>query len=82
MEEIYLMDKERLRIAICDDKKEEIDRIERVLYRCMSGMKYSCWKFFKGNLLYKANKKKKFYLVILDIEMPDPDGIHKNYLLN
>lgn len=54
------MDKERLCIAICDDKKEDIDRIERVLYRCMSGMKYSAGSSSKEIYCIKQIKRKYF----------------------
>lgn len=72
------MEKEKLRIAICDDKKEDIERIAEALYGYLGGMEQpvecSCRKFLKGDLLYEANRKKAFHLVFLDIEMPEPDG--------
>ncbi len=72
------MDKQKLRFAVCDDKREDIDRIVGVLWACLRRMprtvEISLRKFTDGKALYEANKKDAFHLIFLDIEMPDTDG--------
>ncbi len=74
------MDKQKLRFAVCDDKKEDIDQIIDVLRECLRRMpqaaEISLQKFLSGQALYEANRKGPFQLIFLDIEMPGVDGFH------
>jgi DNA-binding LytR/AlgR family response regulator len=66
-------------IAICDDKKMEIDNlfqeIDRVFSKYISAeIKIEIYKYNDPNKLIEDYKDKKYDLIFLDIEMPLMDG--------
>ena len=65
-------------VGICDDSREELDRIEdamqKALARLGSPARISCKRFLDGEALYAASRGETFHLLFLDIEMPGLDG--------
>lgn len=72
------MNKEELRIAICDDRREDVNRIITVLnnsFRQIDNSVRVCYsKFYDGEKLYEMSRKETYHLIFLDIEMPGLDG--------
>ena len=72
------MDKIECRVGICDDKEEDIDRIEDALRKGMERLGQPidviCRGFLDGERLYAATRKETYHLLFLDIEMPGLDG--------
>lgn len=72
------MGKEQLRVGICDDREEDIDRIEGALRSAVEENRQAvsvlCSRFLDGESLYETSRKEKFDLFFLDIEMPGVDG--------
>ena len=72
------MDVRECRVAICDDRAEDIVRIEdalkKGLKRTGQPVRLICRKFSDGEALYEAVQKENFNLLLLDIEMPGLDG--------
>lgn len=64
-------------MAVCDDKKEELDIVTSLIESWQKENKFSfCYKTFHNaaELLYAAEKE-KFTLYLLDIMMPGIDGL-------
>lgn len=63
-----------MRVAICDDEKNDLLSLESALksYDRTSRLSISC--FASAYELYKSFEKAPFDIVILDIEMPSPNG--------
>lgn len=72
------MEKREFRAAICDDRQEDIGRIEDALRkgieRIGQAVSLRVRTFQNGGELYAAACKEKFDLIFLDIEMPEMDG--------
>ncbi len=72
------MHKREFRVAICDDKVEDIALIEDALKKGLIRLKQSgrlyCRKFLDGEKLYKATRNENFDLLLIDIEMPNLSG--------
>lgn len=67
-----------LRVAVCDDKTEDLKQIEAAFRKCMGelidGERVACFLFQSGETMYDADRKAPFDLVILDVEMPGVGG--------
>ncbi|MCX4339676.1 MAG: LytTR family DNA-binding domain-containing protein [Lachnospiraceae bacterium] len=72
------MEKRECRIGICDDRQEDIARIESALRKGLSRtgqmVRLIISSFLNGEELYAATREKNFDLLFLDIEMPGMDG--------
>lgn len=72
------MDVRECRVAICDDREEDIARIEdalkKGLKRTGQTVRLICRKFSDGEVLCESVRKESFDLLLLDIEMPGMDG--------
>lgn len=67
-----------LRIAVCDDEKEILDKIEEMLYVIEEGFeeKYQIKRFTDGKaLLESLAGGEKYDIVFLDISMPEVSGV-------
>lgn len=69
-----------LRVAICDDKQEDLKRIEDAVQIGIEKIGISdyvkCSLFEEGEEMYEAREKEHFDLFLLDIEMPGMNGFH------
>lgn len=67
-----------LRIAICDDKQEDLNRIKAELCQCLTGMELELRPeiclFSDGRAMYEESLQKGFSLAFLDLEMPGWNG--------
>lgn len=72
------MEKTECRIGICDDRAEDIVRIEEALRAAVTRtglpLQLVCRSFQNGEDLYAATRRETFDLFFLDIEMPGMDG--------
>ena len=59
-------------ILVCDDDKEIVDAIE--IYLMQEG--YTVRKAYNGKEALEILKKEEIHLIILDLMMPELDGIH------
>lgn len=59
-------------ILVCDDEKEIVDAVE--IYLMQEG--YQVFKAYDGNQALEVLKQETIHLLILDLMMPDMDGIH------
>lgn len=59
-------------ILVCDDDKEIVEAIE--IYLMQEG--YNVFKAFNGKEALDILKKEEIHLIILDLMMPELDGIH------
>ena len=64
-----------MRIAICDDEKVQLNLTKQTLEQAYVSIELVMDTFTNGYTLVKRLKEKHYDLVILDIEMPDTDGI-------
>lgn len=65
-----------LRIAICDDEREFIEELKSKIVPILKAhhWKGSVTSFSNGINLINSNKKEKFDIIFLDIDMPERDG--------
>ena len=65
-----------LKVAICDDNEEFINKIEIYLHRFAdeNSIKVKINHFFSGQELMATFIRKKYDLIFLDIKMPEMDG--------
>lgn len=76
------MEKEELRIAVCDDSQEELLQIQEAVINTLDKLERSVSPVFRlyadSRKLYADGEKEKesFQMVFLDIEMPGMDGFH------
>lgn len=72
------MERQKLLVGICDDRKEDIERIVEALRNSLKRVghpvEFLCRRFLDGETLYRAVGKETFQLLFLDIEMPGIDG--------
>ena len=66
------MENGKYNILVCDDEKEIVDAIE--IYLMQEG--YNVLKAFNGKQALEILKEKEVHLLILDLMMPELDGIH------
>ena len=59
-------------ILVCDDEKEITDAIE--IYLSQEG--YRVLKAYNGKQALEIMKKEEIHLLIIDLMMPEMDGIH------
>lgn len=67
-----------IHIGICDDNAEMGEKMNQVLEKCCEEIEIACKKSVFSNskaLLYEIEDKTYFDLFLLDIEMPEMDGI-------
>ncbi len=64
-----------MRVAICDDEIIELNNTRKQLEIAYRNLDLSIDVYDSGNELLKAVEHKKYNLIILDIEMPEIDGI-------
>lgn len=63
-----------MRVAICDDEEKDLLALKDAVYSFdLSGSMEVC-AFSSAAALYEAEKRKKFDIAILDIEMEPPNG--------
>lgn len=74
----HLMDRITLRVGICDDKKEDMDRITEALQKSVKKIglqcRITCSRYTDGEKMYQDSRENPFQLIFLDIEMPGLDG--------
>lgn len=63
-----------MRIAICDDNPIDLEAIEKAVHTFDSGNHLEVYTFSRAVDLYLSEKRKKFDIAILDIEMEPPNG--------
>ena len=63
-----------MRVAICDDSKEEIDTITRCINR-LKEYSFTADIFMNPKELLSTRKEKSYDIYILDIEMPEMNGL-------
>lgn len=72
------MEKRECRVGICDDREEEIRRIEDALKKGLvkagEPVRLLSRSFLSGEELYEAVGEENYDLLFLDIEMPGTDG--------
>lgn len=72
------MEKRELRVGICDDRQEDIKKIEAALRdglkRTGQAASLMICSFQNGEDMYAATRRENFDLLFLDIEMPGMDG--------
>lgn len=72
------MEKRECRVGICDDRKEDVARIEAALHKGVekagNPIRLNCRLFLNGAELYAAARRESFDLFFLDIEMPEMNG--------
>lgn len=72
------MDEKVLQIGICDDKKEDLVRIEKAVRESIERIGIQAEPEFRlfqnGEKLYESGMQENFDLLFLDIEMPGLDG--------
>ncbi len=75
---------ENMRLAICDDNKDDLLYINKVLKAALTAKDIECQiKLFEGaEDLLLENKKRKFDAVFLDIDMPNMGGMEAASRLN
>lgn len=64
-----------MRIAICDNQVECLNHTASAVQKCIRGMDAHIDLFKSGTPLLQTFRKKPYDLVILDIEMPEIQGI-------
>ena len=64
-----------MRIAVCDDSKDELENIRRIFIRLKSKYAFDADFFSNSENIIKSLEKTKYDLFLLDIEMPDMNGI-------
>ena len=66
-----------LRIALCDDDMEFLDRFEALIHKCIEpyGKEYQIFKFTNGISMLAVHRQAEFDVVFLDIDMPMDSGI-------
>lgn len=67
-----------IRIAVCDDKKENLDELcgyMKEYFSQMPDMENKIYRFLSGEKLLKEMKNKRFDLYFLDVLMPDANGM-------
>lgn len=62
-----------MRLAICDDCKEDRRRVQDILKNCLPGVQTEVVEYENGHTLLEHADR--YDVIILDIEMPDMDGI-------
>lgn len=72
------MEKRECRIGICDDRQEDIGKIEAAIRKSLNRTGQAVCpiisSFLNGGDLYEATCRENFDLLFLDIEMPGMDG--------
>lgn len=72
------MERKQLCMAVCDDRPEDVERVQEAMENTMKKMgyqeAYELHGFTEGNELYEAALEERFHLVFLDVEMPGMDG--------
>lgn len=63
-----------MRIAICDDDPIDLEALEKAVHTFDSGNHLEVYTFSRAVDLYLSEKRKKFDIAILDIEMEPPNG--------
>ena len=61
-----------MQIAICDDELQELECIADIVMRYQSNLNIT--KFDSADSLYRAFISTSFDIILLDIEMPEPNG--------
>lgn len=61
-----------MQIAICDDELQELEYIADIVMRYQSNLNIT--KFDSADSLYRAFISTSFDIILLDIEMPEPNG--------
>lgn len=62
-----------MRLAICDDCREDRRRVQDILKNCLPGAQTEVVEYENGHTLLEHADR--YDVIILDIEMPDMDGI-------
>lgn len=72
------MDVEQITIGICDDIKEDLEILQKLLIKIVQDLEHSikveCLLFTNGAEMYEESRRRHFHLFFLDIEMPEMNG--------
>lgn len=63
-----------MRIALCDDEATELKALEQLCEQYDAAKKFEIIAFSSAAALWKAAEKKRFDVILLDIEMEKPTG--------
>lgn len=74
---IKYMEKQELKIAVCDDEQAHRERLSRMIEKQWEDGGASCrvFSFSSGDALLKAERAEGFGLIFLDILMREQDGL-------
>lgn len=71
-----------MKIAICDDELQDLKTIQEIIAKHYNTLQLDLSFFHSALDLYQSHEKVSFDLVILDIEMPEPNGFEIANRLN
>jgi len=63
-----------MRLAICDDISSDLQNIETLINKHAFSCNLQIFSFYSAEQLYLSHSQLPFDLLILDIEMPEPNG--------
>ena len=64
-----------VKLAVCDDSSLDINKLISCLESCRFSEAIQITKFQSGELLVAAHKQNPFKIVLLDVDMPNLNGI-------
>ena len=66
-----------IHIAICDDEEDVLEFIKEKTYSCLTNADYlfKIYTYTNGHKLIEEHKLINFDIILIDIEMPDIDGL-------
>ena len=64
-----------VKLAVCDDSSLDINKLISCLESCRFSEAIQITKFQSGELLVSAHKQNPFQIVLLDVDMPNLNGI-------
>ena len=67
----------KLRVGICDDEKSVIEILQQCMeqYQMHQDVELEVESFTNGNELLAMNRVNPYHVVLLDVEMPEIDGL-------